>query len=97
MSTDPLTAEEVMQLLAYTTNGTTDITSKRSQDVKDLDLDLETLSLNDWVQVVHEHPGILRRPLLLSRDHLVVGYNKEEYQGIVKKYLVKQKKKWDAS
>jgi regulatory protein spx len=48
--------------------------------------DVDDLTLNEWTELVHEHPGLLRRPLLLSPEQLIVGYNKEEYEGIIKKY-----------
>lgn len=93
MNTDPLSEEEVFKLLSYTTNGTTDIMSKRSQDVKTLDIDFDELTLNGWVKLVHQHPGILRRPLLIANDQLIVGYNKEEYEGIIRKYKMKHNKR----
>lgn len=92
MNTEPLSKGEIYHILSYTTNGTTDIMSKRSQDVKDLNVDLDEISLNDWVELVHKNPGMLRRPLLLTNDHLIVGYNKEEYEGLVRKRKLKQKK-----
>jgi regulatory protein spx len=92
MNTDPLVEEEILNLLSYTTNGTTDITSKRSQDVKELDVDMDELSLKGWVELVNKNPGILRRPLLLTPDQLIVGYNKEEYHGLIKKSKIKGNK-----
>ncbi|WP_025028755.1 Spx/MgsR family RNA polymerase-binding regulatory protein [Caldalkalibacillus mannanilyticus] len=91
MSIEPLTEEEILRLLSYTTNGTTDIMSKRSQDVKDLDIDMDELSLHSWIELVNQNPGILRRPLLLTPDQLIVGYNKEEYSGLIKKAKIKNK------
>jgi regulatory protein spx len=86
MSTDPLTKDEVLELLSFTNNGTTDLLSNRSQEVKDLDPQMvEKLSLNEWVELVHKHPGMLRRPLLLTSDQLIVGYNKEEYDKLLRK------------
>ncbi|GAA0383138.1 Spx/MgsR family RNA polymerase-binding regulatory protein [Bacillus horti] len=92
MNTEPLSKDEIYHILAHTTNGTTDIMSKRSQDVKELEVNFDEISLNKWVDLVHNNPGMLRRPLLLTNDHLIVGYNKEEYEGIVKKSKLKQKK-----
>jgi regulatory protein spx len=92
MNVEPLSEKEIIQLLAYTTNGTTDIMSKRSQDVKDLTVNLDELSLNSWIELVNQNPGILRRPLLLTPDQLIVGYNKEEYQGLIRKAKLKRNK-----
>lgn len=92
MSVEPLTKEELLHILAYTTSGTTEIMSKRSQEIKSLSFNLEELSLNEWVELAVKHPGILRRPLLLSNEQLIVGYNKEEYANFVKKYKAKHQK-----
>lgn len=86
MNTEPLSKSEILNLLTFTTNGTTEIMSKRSQDVKSLDLDIDELSLYEWTDLVQKYPGILRRPLLLTKEQLIVGYNKEEYEGIIKKH-----------
>lgn len=93
MNTDPLTNAELLNILEKTSNGTTEIMSKRSQDVKSLDMDIEDLSLNEWMDLVQIYPGILRRPLLLTPDQLIVGYNKEEYDGVIKKYADPKKQK----
>jgi regulatory protein spx len=86
MSTTPLSKEEVLELLTFTKNGTTDLLSTRSQEVKELDPQiLENLSLSEWVELVNLHPGMLRRPLLLTTEQLVVGYNKEEYDKLIRK------------
>lgn len=92
MNTDTLSEEEILNILSYTTNGTTDIMSKRSQDVKELNVDMDELTLKSWIELVNKNPGILRRPLLLTPDQLIVGYNKEEYNGIIKKSKVKGSK-----
>lgn len=92
MSVEPMTREELLHILSFTTSGTTEITSKRSQEIKNLRFNLDDLSLNEWVELAMEHPGILRRPLLLSDEQLIVGYNKEEYAGFVKKYKAKHQK-----
>lgn len=92
MSVEPMTREELLHILSFTTSGTTEITSKRSQEIKNLRFNLDDLSLNEWVELAMKHPGILRRPLLLSDEQLIVGYNKEEYAGFVKKYNAKHQK-----
>jgi arsenate reductase-like glutaredoxin family protein len=48
---------------------------------------MDELTLNEWIELVKQHPGILRRPLLLTSNHLIVGYNKEEYDGVLRKVL----------
>jgi regulatory protein spx len=85
MNTQGIEKEEIVHFLSFTKNGTTDITSTRSQDVKDLNINLDKITLNEWIELIQGHPGILRRPLLLTATQLIVGYNKDEYDKILKK------------
>lgn len=94
MKTQGIEKDEILHLLSLTTNGTPDLISTRSQDVKNLNGNMDELTLNEWIELVQHHPGILRRPLLLTSNQLIVGYNKDEYDGLLKKVnLIKKKYK----
>jgi regulatory protein spx len=92
MKTQGIEKEEILQLLSVTSNGTTDVISTRSQDLKKLNINMDELTLNEWIELVQHHPGILRRPLLLTSNQLIVGYNKDEYDGLLKKVKLIKKK-----
>jgi regulatory protein spx len=83
---DLLTKEEIINLLSLTSYGTSELMSKRSKEGKSLEED-DSLPLQKWMEKVISEPGILRRPLLKTKERLIVGYNKEEYDTILKKKI----------
>jgi regulatory protein spx len=83
-----LTKEEIRRILSFTTNGTEDILSKRSNVVKELDLDIDLMTIQELIKLIIERPGLLRRPLLLSNDKLIIGYNSDEYNSLIKRRYI---------
>jgi regulatory protein spx len=75
-------AEELRRILSLTTQGIDEILAKRSKEYKDLGIDVEELSLNEFLDLVIEKPKLLRRPILTNGEKLVVGYNLEGLRGI---------------
>ncbi|NKE05821.1 Spx/MgsR family RNA polymerase-binding regulatory protein [Mesobacillus selenatarsenatis] len=78
MADEPLTVAELQELLRMTTDGTDDIVSKRSLPYRTLDIDFDKLSLFELLELVHEHPRLLKSPLIVEKKKLQVGYNEEE-------------------
>ncbi|HHW39056.1 MAG TPA: transcriptional regulator Spx [Bacillales bacterium] len=76
--TEPLTIEEAKQILRMTENGTDEIISTRSKTFQELDVDLETMPLQDLFKLISENPGLLRRPIIIDEKRLQVGYNEDE-------------------
>lgn len=76
--TEPLTIEEAKQILRMTENGTDEIISTRSKIFQELDVDLETMPLQDLFKLISENPGLLRRPIMIDEKRLQVGYNEDE-------------------
>ncbi len=76
--TEPLTLEEAKQILRMTENGTDEIISTRSKIFQELDIDLETMPLQDLFKLISENPGLLRRPIIIDEKRLQVGYNEDE-------------------
>ncbi|KMK93797.1 Spx/MgsR family RNA polymerase-binding regulatory protein [Rossellomorea marisflavi] len=77
--------EELMNLLALTTEGLDEILATRSQTFKDLGKDVNDLPLSEVIQLIVKEPKLLRRPLLTDGKKLVVGYNPEGLQGLASK------------
>jgi regulatory protein spx len=77
--------EELLSLLALTTEGIDELLAKRSQEYKDLDIDVESMSLSEVVKLLIEHPRLLRRPILTDGKKLVVGYNDSALKNLVKR------------
>ena len=85
--TEPLTLEEIKFILRMTENGTTDILSPNSKSFQELDVDVDSLPLNELYNVILENPKILRRPILLDEKRLQVGYNEEEIRSFIPRKL----------
>lgn len=75
---EPLSIKETKEILRMTENGTDEIISKRSKIFQELDLNLETMPLQDLFSLLSKNPGLLRRPIILDEKRLQVGYNEDE-------------------
>lgn len=75
---DPLTKDEIIEILSMTETGTDEIISTRSKVYEKLDVDFNDLSLNELVNIIEEHPSLLRRPLVFDETKFQVGYNEDE-------------------
>lgn len=75
---DPLTVNELKEILRLTEEGTEDIISTRSKAFLELDIELSELHLNDFFDMVQEQPGLLRRPIIIDEKRLQIGFNEDE-------------------
>ncbi|RWZ41210.1 transcriptional regulator Spx [Levilactobacillus brevis] len=75
---EPLTVNDIKSILRLTEDGTEEIVSKRSHAYQELTVDLDDLPLRDLYALIQEHPGILRRPIMVDEKRLQVGFNEEE-------------------
>ena len=77
-----------------TEEGTGDIISRRSQAYQRLNIDFETIKLNDLIQIIEENPTLLRRPLIVDHKRLQVGYNDDEIRKFYQEKRERFKLKW---
>src|SRR5690625_178615 len=75
---EPLTIDEIKEILRMTEDGTDEIISTRSKVYQQLDVDIDTLPLKDLFNLIQKNPGLLRRPIILDEKRLQVGYNEDE-------------------
>ncbi|MCP8615582.1 transcriptional regulator SpxA [Salirhabdus salicampi] len=75
---EPLTADEIKEILRMTEDGTDEIISTRSKVFQKLNVNLEQMPLKDLIQLIQENPGLLRRPIIVDDKRLQVGYNEDE-------------------
>ncbi|MGG3449545.1 MULTISPECIES: transcriptional regulator SpxA [Bacillaceae] len=75
---EPLSINEIKEILRMTEDGTDEIISTRSKIFQKLDVDLETLPLQDLFELIRQNPGLLRRPIIMDAKRLQVGYNEDE-------------------
>ena len=82
ISSKPLNADEIKQLLRLTENGSSDLISTRSNVYKKLTrklhMNLDELSLSQLIALVVKYPDLMRRPIIFDDKRLEVGYNEEE-------------------
>ncbi len=76
--TEPLTRDEIKEILSLTETGTEDIISTRSKVYSKLDIDFDTITFNELVAIVEEHPSLLRRPIITDGLRLQIGFNEDE-------------------
>lgn len=68
----------LIKILSLTENGVEEILSERTKAFKDLNIDLETLSLTKLLDLVESHPILLKNPIIFNDHLLQVGFNEEE-------------------
>jgi regulatory protein spx len=75
---EPLTIDEIKEILRMTEDGTDEIISTRSKTFQKLDVNVESMPLQDLFELIQDNPGLLRRPIILDEKRLQVGYNEDE-------------------
>lgn len=75
---EPLSKNEIKEILMLTDEGTEEIISYRSQAYQDLDVDIDALSMNELLDLFIEEPSLIRRPIIMDERRLQIGYNEEE-------------------
>lgn len=74
----PLEKEVLLDILYKTENGAEDIISTRSKMFKEKKVNLETMTLSELVAFIQENPTVLKRPIIVDKRKIQVGYNAEE-------------------
>lgn len=75
---EPLSMDEVKNILRMTENGTEDIISKRSKAYQSLNVNLDEMSMTELYDLIRKNPGLLRRPIIMDDKRLQIGYNEDE-------------------
>ncbi|HAA6304134.1 TPA_asm: transcriptional regulator Spx [Listeria monocytogenes] len=75
---EPLSLDEIKEVLRMTEDGTDEIISTRSKTFQKLNVDLDSLPLQQLFELIQKNPGLLRRPIIIDEKRLQVGYNEDE-------------------
>ncbi|HFL0541030.1 TPA: transcriptional regulator SpxA [Listeria monocytogenes] len=75
---EPLSLDEIKEILHMTEDGTDEIISTRSKTFQKLNVDLDSLPLQQLFELIQKNPGLLRRPIIIDEKRLQVGYNEDE-------------------
>jgi regulatory protein spx len=84
---NPLTVDEIKSILRMTEDGTSEIISTNSKTFQELDLNIESLPLNEFYKIIMKYPKMVRRPIILDEKRLQVGYNEEEIRSFLPRKL----------
>lgn len=75
---EPLSVDEIKNILRVTEDGTEEIISQRFKTFKKLNIVLDELPLSQLLELIHQNPTLLRRPILIDEKKLQVGFNEDE-------------------
>lgn len=75
--TQPLTAAEIRRLAARASGGVRSLLSTRSTQYRALGLDRPGISDDTLVAAMAREPRLIRRPLVLAGDRLVIGFDRQ--------------------
>lgn len=74
----PLTKDEIFKMLVNSENGFDDIISTRSKIIKNNNLDLDNMTMNEVIDFIINNPSILKRPIIVANEEIQVGYNDDD-------------------
>src|SRR5699024_9955296 len=74
---EPLSLDEIKEILRMTEDGTDEIISTRYKVFQKIDDDIDKLPLRDLFELIKKNTGLLRRPIILDEKRLQVGYNED--------------------
>lgn len=81
--TSPLSREELLDVLSFTENGTEDIISTRSKVFQKLNVDVDELSISELIKLIAENPSLLRRPIIMDKKRMQIGFNEDEIRAFL--------------
>ncbi|MEC1178665.1 transcriptional regulator Spx [Metasolibacillus meyeri] len=83
ITSQPLTLAEFKNILSMTEDGTDEIIATNSNDFKNLDIDIEQLSIQELYTLIQKYPRMLRSPILLDEKRIQVGYNEMDIRRFI--------------
>lgn len=85
--------EELLDIIKLTHEGIKDILATRSETFKKLNVNIDDLKVSEVLQLLHDEPRLLRRPILTDGQKLVVGFNKSGLKKLKKNEVLPSSKK----
>lgn len=73
-----LNEKEIKYLLTRCENGTEDLLSTRSKAYEELRDIIDDMSIGELTHFIQQHPSVLKRPILVSRSNIAIGYDHDE-------------------
>ena len=73
-----LNEKEIKYLLSRTDNGSDDLIYKRSKIVRENNLDIDSMKVDELAKFVVNNPSVLKRPIIIDDVNLQFGFDSEE-------------------
>ena len=83
ITSHPLTLAEFKEILSMTEDGTDEIIATNSNDFKNLNVDIDQLSIQELFAIIQAHPRMLRSPILIDEKRIQVGYNEMDIRRFI--------------
>ena len=85
VTSENLSPQLLVEVLRWTQGGFDDIVVNhpQSMELKALKKQCYTLQFNQALEFIMSHPELLRTPIILENDKLLVGYNEEEIRAFI--------------
>ena len=83
ITSQPLTLAEFKTILSMTEDGTDEIIATNSNDFKNLQIDIEQLSIKELYNLIQTHPRMLRSPILMDDKRIQIGYNEMDIRRFI--------------
>jgi len=74
---NPPSSDELMDIMKKTTSGADEILSRRSQTFKNLDVDINDMTVSELLEMLSDDPRLLKRPILTDGENVIIGYNSD--------------------
>lgn len=83
ISKNPLTHDELKQILRLSENGTDDLISTRCVSYKKLKVNFDNLRISQLIDLMVKHQDLIRRPLIFNDQQLQVGFSEENIRSFL--------------
>jgi Spx/MgsR family transcriptional regulator len=80
---EPLTREEILNILSKTEDGVESIISSKNRYAKALTFDINDLSMNQVIDLIQKNPRLLKSPILIDDKRLLVGYKEDDIRAFL--------------
>ncbi|OCS94294.1 transcriptional regulator Spx [Caryophanon latum] len=78
-----LSLAEFKEILSMTEDGTDEIIATNSNDFKNLQIDIDQLSIQELYTLIQQYPRMLRSPILIDSKRIQVGYNEMDIRRFI--------------
>lgn len=82
--TTQLHEKEIKYLLLRSENGSENIISKRSKVIMEEKIKIDEMTTDELANFVVKNPTVLKRPIIVSENNFLVGYDTEEIRVLIK-------------